>query len=136
MRSEARIRSTGTQADQHAGQNVAALRKREDWSYQELSWRIREMTGGNETISAAVLRVIEKGHSKEPWGWETKTRRMAVGEAVLLARVFGVTLDTLILGDVSEDDAGAGRPADQAGRPAQQRREADRSGPLGYRGAG
>jgi hypothetical protein len=99
---EARVRSIGPEMSEQTGNHVYKLRTGRSWSYQDLSLRIHDMTrddpDGPKDISPAVLRNIELGVITAPG--ERAARRIAVDEAVVLARVFEISLDKLILGEL------------------------------------
>ncbi len=95
---QARTRSTGTEVDERTGRRVARFRVQRGWSYRQLSLAVHDMTrddpGGPQEITPGVLRNIEDGI---PMGNGVRqVRRVTVGEASLLARVFGMTVSELI----------------------------------------
>lgn len=99
---QARVRSIGPEVSEATGNHIYKLRNDRKWSYQDLSYRIHDITrddpDGPKDISPAVLRNIELGVITGPG--ERTARRIAVDEAVVLARVFEVSLDKLILGEM------------------------------------
>lgn len=99
---QARVRSIGPEVSEATGNRVYKLRNDRGWSYQDLSLRIHDMTrddpDGQKYLSPAVLRNIELGVITGPG--ERVARRIAVDEAVVLARVFGISLDKLVLGEL------------------------------------
>lgn len=94
---QARKRSIGPRVSELAGRRVRRLRAEQGISHQDLSLRIHDLTrddpDGQQEITAAVLRNLENGvllpdGTRQP-------RRIELGEAAILARVFGVSIDYL-----------------------------------------
>lgn len=95
---QARKRSIGPEVSERAGRRVRRLRVERGFKYHEdLSLAIHDMTrddpDGPKEITAVVLRNIENGVLL-PDGIR-HPRRIELGEAAVLARVFGVSIDYL-----------------------------------------
>ena len=107
---QARKRSIGPEVSERAGRRVRRLRVERGWTHEALSLQIHDMTrdddDGQKEMTAVVLRNIENGVLL-PTGVR-QPRRIELGEAVVLARVFGVTIDHL-----------AGLEGDSGHHPAQ-----------------
>jgi transcriptional regulator with XRE-family HTH domain len=94
---QARKRSIGPEVSERAGRRVRRLRTERGLSHQDLSLLIHDETkddpDGQKEMTAIVLRNLEYGvllpdGTRQP-------RRVELGEAAVLARVFGVTIDYL-----------------------------------------
>lgn len=94
---QARTRSIGPGTSEKAGKRVRRLRTERGWTHHQLSLAIHDMTrhdeDGQKEISTAVLRNLENGLLR---GDGTRqVRRMELGEAAVLARVFDVSIGYL-----------------------------------------
>ena len=98
---QARTRSIGPEVSERTGRRIRRLRTEQGWTYQDLSLAVHDLTrddpDGQKEISVAVLRNMENGillgsGIRQP-------RRIEIGEAAVLARVFGVTIDYLAGGE-------------------------------------
>lgn len=97
---QARIRSIGPEISEQTGNHLYKLRWLDrQWTYNELSLHIHDVTrddlDGPKDISPGVLRNMEQG---VVINGERQARRITVDEAVVLARVFDISVDKLVAG--------------------------------------